>query len=216
MDQGGMTFDPVARSDDRPVEAGGDLATDEVGPYWPGAEPPAGAGPEHFASLGSVTEPVLRALQSQMNAAASGRRGWIGPTQLLLGVLQQNRSAAVRVLTSLSVEVDELKTILTEESTRDSRAAVLSAPAEAALRRAAEEATRLEESAVGTEHLLLALAGEATGPVRVALEKVGVSQDAIRRQVALFLSQAPPKETQEESSMLDEPPAEAPPDDSTT
>ena len=61
---------------------------------------------------------------------------------------------------------------------------------QAVLQRAVAEASRLDERTVGAEHLLLALASEAEGSVPTALDKLGLSAAAIRRQIAVLLAQA--------------------------
>ena len=58
------------------------------------------------------------------------------------------------------------------------------------LLRAIEEASRLDESTVGAEHLLLALAGESEGSVLTAFDKLGLTLPAIRHQIAVLLAQA--------------------------
>ncbi len=183
-----MTFDPDASPPDGP-----DAAAAGAAPYWPGAEPVGGPPPEPFERLGAVTEPVLAALRWAIDDARRARRASIGPGDLMLGVIQQGRAAARRVLAELSVEASELQRLVREARPRDRHPVLVLTPgADTITRRAVEEASRLEETAVGTEHLLLALAGDAEGSVPAALDQLGVSPDAIRRQIAVLLSMAPP------------------------
>ena len=119
---------------------------------------------------------------------------WIGPGDLMIGLLQERRAAANGVLRALSVEADEVQTSVEQEIARDRPAVFLTPAAQAVIRRAVEEATRLEERSVGTEHLLLALAGEPESSVAVALDRLGVSAEGIRRQIAVLLTPPPPSE----------------------
>ena len=105
----------------------------------------------------------------------------------------------MRVLRSLSIDPSELADQLEREPDESRRGPFLTYAAEQALRRAAEEATRLEENAVGSEHLLLALAAEHVGHVARTLDALGVSLDSLRRQIALLLSQAPPPSEQSDA-----------------
>jgi hypothetical protein len=159
-------------------------------PYWPGAEPAAGPAPAPFDALGSVSEPVLAALQWTAREAARRGRPLIGPGDLLLGLLRQDRASANRVLADLSVQVEELRTLVQRELGRDVPPVALTPAAQAVLARAIEEAGRLDEGTVGAEHVLLALAGESEGSVPVALGQLGVSLASIRRQIAVLLAQA--------------------------
>jgi bifunctional DNase/RNase len=167
--------------------AGGEGEVEEP-PYLPGGEPAGGRPPEPFGALPSVTGPLLAALQSTLDDARRARRTTIGPGDLMVGLLRQKRGAAHRILADLSVEVDELQTLVEQELARDEPAVGLTPRAEAVLGSALEEASRLEERTVGGEHLLLALAGEPEGSVPIALGKLGLSRDAIRRQVAVLLA----------------------------
>jgi bifunctional DNase/RNase len=172
-------------------------AADEVEapPYLPGAEPAAGLPPEPFGEIGPVTEPVRAALQRAITAARRSRQLWIGPGDLMIGLLQQREAAANGILSALSIEADEIQKLIEQEFARDLPAASLTPAAQAVTRRAVEEAERLEEQAVGSEHLLLALAGQPESSVAVALDRLGVSAESIRRQIAVLLTPPPPSET---------------------
>lgn len=88
------------------------------------------------------------------------------------------------------MEIDELQALVRQELGRDRVAVVLSPAAQAVVVRAVEEASRLDEGTIGSEHLLLALAGESDGGVPAALGALGMTQPTIRRQIAVLLAQA--------------------------
>ena len=189
--------DQPATEDEPAAEAG-------PPPYPPSAEPAGGRPPEPFGAIESATAPVLAALQEAVAEATRSQRMWIGPGDLLLGLLGERRAAANGVLRALSVEADEVQTEVARELARDLPSVFLTPAAEAVARRAVEEAARLEERSVGSEHLLLALAGQPESSVAVALDGLGVSAEAIRRQVAVLLtpppsSDAPPSAEQGEA-----------------
>ena len=143
------------RADDEPAAEAG------LSPYLPGAEPAGGQPPEPFGQIESVTEPVRAALQWAIDEATRSQRMWIGPGDLMLGLLKEQRAAANGVLRALSVEADEVQTSIEQEIARDQPALFLTPAAKAVMARAFEEAALLEERTVSTEHLLLALAGRA-------------------------------------------------------
>ena len=57
---------------------------------------------------------------------------------------------------------------------------VVTGRARVAVERARKEANRLGAGRTGTEHLLLALLGESTGPVAEALRACGITEEAVR------------------------------------
>ena len=163
LDQAGMVFDADAPTPARPdsgtsaVEsllesALGSAAEDqpsaeepaaaEVGeaPYLPSTEPRGGRPAEPFRRTGLVSQPVLAALQGAVADATRSGRMWIGPGDLMLGLLRERRAAANRVLDSLSVESDELQGLVEREIERDRPAVMLTPAARAVTRRARQEA----------------------------------------------------------------------------
>jgi ATP-dependent Clp protease ATP-binding subunit ClpC len=166
-------------------------------PYLPGAEPAGGTAPEPFGQLGAVTGPALGALRRTVDAATRSGRTAIGAGDVVLGLLEQPRAAATGILAALSVEQDEVRTLVEAEIGRDRPAVVLTLPVETVVRRAADNAQRLAEAAVGTDHLLLALASESGSSAMVALDRLGISAEAIRRQIAVLLR--PPSDEDEPS-----------------
>jgi ATP-dependent Clp protease ATP-binding subunit ClpC len=129
-----------------------------------------------------------------IDEATRSQRMWIGPGDLMRGLLGERRAAANGVLQALSVEADEVRALVEQELARDLPAVFLTPAAEAVVGRAVEEAARLEEQSVGSEHLLLALAGRPESSVAVALDGLGVSAEGIRRQIAVLLTPPPASE----------------------
>ena len=199
MDQGGMTFDPDAPSSSTPepdpvADESGTRAAPSERPeepsYLPGAEPAGGEPREPFTRFEAVTAPMLATLDRVMENAAKVNRRPVGPGDLMLGLLSERRAAASRVLRSLSIDLDELEVLVDREIPHD-YPAVLTSAAEEVVGRAVGDAARVGESTVGTEHLLLALAGQPESSVAAALDALGVSVEAIRRQIAVLLTPPP-------------------------
>jgi bifunctional DNase/RNase len=184
-------------AEDQPTAEEPPAADADEAPYLPSAEPRDGRPAEPFRRTGPVSQPVLAALQRAVASAKRSRRDWIGPGDLMLGLLRERRAAANGVLRALSVEPDELQTLIEREIERDRPAVMPTPAARAATQRAREEATRLEERSVGSEHLLLALGGQSESSVTVALDRLGVSAEGIRRQIAVLLTPTDPPTSEE-------------------
>jgi bifunctional DNase/RNase len=208
MAQAAMTFDPGAPSDAssppdasarrprrRASHAAGPLAdAAPAGPaHLPGAEPLDERPGEPFGQLGTVTEPLLATLRRVLENAEKVNRRPIGPGDLLLALLLEGRAAAGGILRSLSVDPDELETLIDREIPRD-YPEKLTPMAGAVLQRAAAEASYSGERTVGTEHLLLALSAQPESSVAVVLDQLGISTESIRRQIAVLLAPPPPSD----------------------
>jgi ATP-dependent Clp protease ATP-binding subunit ClpC len=122
---------------------------------------------------------------------------------LLLGLLREPDSMAVRVLAALDIDVDQVRQETIEmlgasaesaevppEQVRRNDGEVLqrfTPPAIRVVQYAKEEARRFRGSTVGTEHVLLGLIREQEGVAARVLERLGVSlgraQNEIRRQM---------------------------------
>lgn len=106
----------------------------------------------------------------------------IGTEHLLLGLLSLGEGSACELLRNTGADLDEVASALREQlgegqgSARASHELVFTPEAERVLREAYEEARRLRDGHVGTEHLLLALATEGS----VQLARYGIAADAVR------------------------------------
>jgi ATP-dependent Clp protease ATP-binding subunit ClpA len=110
------------------------------------------------------------------------RRATVEPEHLLLAIADAGEGVALGVLASLGVSRDLLRgAVLCRAEPGDDwpgRSVDLSAPAAAVLARAVKEAEVLAQPRVGTEHLLLALAGEGIGAQ--VLGGLGVEEGRLR------------------------------------
>ena len=140
----------------------------------------------------------------------------IGTEHLLLGMVREGEGIAAGVLESLGVSLDraraEVVSILTGGTTQavprgqidwervpgryepladvpplDDIMTELSDSARAVMKRAGEEAERFNHNYLGTEHMLLALAGERNSLAGTALENLGVQLTKVRSAVEFII-----------------------------
>ena len=116
----------------------------------------------------------------------------IGTEHLLLGLIQEEGGIAGRVLRDLGLEPDRVREMVermagTGKGT-DGKID-LSAGVQQVLENAVEEARRMSQHYIGTEHLLLALVGlEDTG--LEVLRKLGVTPEQVRRQTRRVMDES--------------------------
>ena len=106
---------------------------------------------------------------------------------ILLALLQQERGLVGDILQKLGVDVDAVRQEVVAALERFPKAAyetgqVYVTPRIANLiRRAGEEADRLKDEFIGTEHLLIAMAGEERGEAASILHRFGIDQEKVYR-----------------------------------
>jgi ATP-dependent Clp protease ATP-binding subunit ClpA len=109
---------------------------------------------------------------------------YIGTEHLLLALIREGGGAGARVLQSLGVRLISARGAVEFVTRRCIRLAPeaggLTPRARKVIEQAMDEARRLQHSYVGTEHLLLALAGESGGVGPGVLESLGVTLEEVR------------------------------------
>lgn len=131
--------------------------------------------------MAELTERAGNALQAaQRKAREAGARA-IAVEHLLAGLLEQPDSVAAAGVRALGIEVSKLQ----REAARliqssEPEPLPLSERLQAVVDLAAKESKRVGEQAVGTEHLLIAILREGDSLASRALQKLGVSADALR------------------------------------
>ena len=121
------------------------------------------------------------------------RHNYIGTEHLLLGLIREEGGVAARVLRELGLEaarVEEIVERLTGAGQHDSGKIDLSPGTQQVLEFAFEEARRLGNHYVSTEHLLLGLVRYGEGIALNVLRKLGVSPEQIRRQTRRVLQES--------------------------
>ena len=106
---------------------------------------------------------------------------------ILLALLQQEHGLVGDILHELGVDVDAVRQEVTAVLEKFPKAAyetgqIYATPRIASLlRRAGEEADRLKDEFIGTEHLLIAMAGEERGEAASILHRFGIDQEKVYR-----------------------------------
>ncbi len=149
-----------------------------------------------------------RARQVLSHAQEEARRlnhSYIGGEHLLIGLMREEGSVANRVLVELGLETQRVRTVVERLSGGKGTGTLFSkvelAPStKRVLEFAVEEAKRLDQHYVGTEHLLLGIVRLNEGLAIEVLRKFGVSPEQVRRQTRRTLRETPSESPQAESA----------------
>ena len=154
-------------------------------------EPPRGD--DHGIGLfGRFTGRARAALGLAEKSARAFRHNYVGTEHVLLGIIEEGNSLAVKVLASLDIGLDDLRAELVA-----SMAAATSAPeghipfaplAKRGLEHTTTEALRLGHNYIGCEHLLLGLIAVEDGRASQVLRRMGVELRTTRRAVVTALT----------------------------
>jgi ATP-dependent Clp protease ATP-binding subunit ClpC len=166
--------------------------------------------PPHLESLGVTLEQVRKAVEeakgrgvlilfdqrSPANTPIEEADRQLHPLfhidteNLLLGLIRVPESTGVKILQSLGVPpLKDFRTLVfleqvtTLQTTNQGYTQRFTRPARKAWSLAHEEARRLQDSYVGTHHLLLGLMGEGSGVAATVLAEMGVRLDEMREKV---------------------------------
>jgi ATP-dependent Clp protease ATP-binding subunit ClpC len=120
---------------------------------------------------------------------------YIGTEHLLLGLLAEEDGVAARVLESLGVQLEAVRSRVLEIIGRGTGSAHGHIPftprAKKVLELSLREAIQLGHNYIGTEHILLGLVREGEGIGAQVLAKQGVSLDRVRAEVIRELKEHP-------------------------
>lgn len=112
---------------------------------------------------------------------------WVGDEHLLLGLVREADSVAARVLARMSVDIGRIRSEIEKRLPRGKEARfedmTLTPIAKRVIDLAYDEAARLNNDYIGTEHLLLGLIREREGMAATVLSQVGVDLDRARQTV---------------------------------
>jgi ATP-dependent Clp protease ATP-binding subunit ClpC len=140
-----------------------------------------------------LTQRARRVLSLAHHEAERMHHNYIGTEHLLLGLIREEGGVAARVLRELGLEaprVEEIVERLTGAGQHDGSKIDLSPGTQQVLEYAFEEARRLGNHYVSTEHLLLGLVRYGEGIALNVLRKLGVSPEQIRRQTRRVLQES--------------------------
>jgi ATP-dependent Clp protease ATP-binding subunit ClpC len=139
------------------------------------------AGTERF------TQRAREVLRLAHQEAEIMNQSQIGTEHLLMALVQEDGGVAGRVLRELGLEPERVREMLERvsgygEGGGEKLDLTLSAGVQQVLEFAVEEARRLNQQFIGTEHLLLGLIRSGEGNAPEMLRKLGVTAEQIRRQ----------------------------------
>jgi len=146
-----------------------------------------------LAGMERLTQRARRVLSLAHHEAERLRHNYIGTEHLLLGLIREEGGVAARVLRELGLEADRVEEIverLTGAGQHESGKIDLSPGTQQVLEYAFEEARRLGNHYVSTEHLLLGLVRYGEGIALNVLRKLGVTPEQIRRQTRRVLQES--------------------------
>lgn len=142
------------------------------------------------------TDRARRVLTLAQEEAERFNYNFIGTEHLLLGLVRESDGVGAKVLGSLGVRLDAVRSavefIIGRGEVRGGTEIGLTPRAKRVIELAVEEARRLNHSYIGTEHLLLGLVREGEGIAFGVLESLGVSLERVRTETARILAGSMP------------------------
>ena len=142
--------------------------------------------------MNRFTQKAKRVLSLAQLEAERYKSRLIGIDHLLLGLMIEKGTIANRVLTDLEINEDMIRKVVEEEQTPPEEVSTYSLADETKklLEDALEVAKESEAKAVGTEHLLIALAKNEAGSGMQVLLSLGITPEQIRRQTRRVIKEA--------------------------
>lgn len=136
---------------------------------------------------------VLRLAQDE---AKRLNHSYIGSEHLLIGLMREDGGVAGKVLRELGLETNRVRAVVERLSGGKSASTPfskieLSPTTKRLLEYALEEAKRMQQHYVSTEHLLLGMVRQNDGVAIEVLRKFGVSPEQVRRQTRRVLRESP-------------------------
>src|SRR3970040_1717443 len=143
------------------------------------------------------TERARRVLTLAQEEAHRFNHNYIGTEHILLGLVREGDAGAAKVLSTLGVELNKVRSAVEFIIGRGDRAVLgeigLTPRAKKVIELAVDEARRLNHHYIGTEHLLLGLVREGEGIAAGVLESLGVNLERVRAETTRILSQSMPQ-----------------------
>tara|TARA_B100000676_G_scaffold112749_1_gene112477 strand:+ start:1597 stop:4086 length:2490 start_codon:yes stop_codon:yes gene_type:complete len=140
------------------------------------------------------SEKARKVLSLAQEEAQRFNHNYIGTEHILLGLVKESDGAAARILISLSLELNKVRSavefIIGRGERRPSPGEIgLTPRAKKVIELAVDEARRLNQQFIGTEHLLIGIMREGEGVASGVLESLGLNLDKIRSEAARISSQ---------------------------
>ena len=147
------------------------------------------------------SERARRVLSLAQEEAQRFNHNYIGTEHILLGLVRETEGVGAKVLSNLNVELSKVRSAVEFIIGRGERPSpeetALTPRAKKVIELAVDEARRLSQSYIGTEHLLIGIMREGEGVAAGVLESDGVTLDKVRAETARVLSQSASKSQQQ-------------------
>ena len=140
------------------------------------------------------SEKARKVLSLAQEEAQRFNHNYIGTEHILLGLVKESDGAAARILVSLSLELNKVRSAVEFIIGRGERRPTpgeigLTPRAKKVIELAVDEARRLNQQFIGTEHLLIGIMREGEGVASGVLESLGLNLDKIRSEATRISSQ---------------------------
>jgi alanine racemase len=139
------------------------------------------------------TERARRVIILAQEEAKRLNHSTVGIEHILLGIIREGEGVASKVLESLSISPDRVRTEIESAIGRGEQApyeeVAFTQRAKKVLELALDEARRLSHNYIGTEHLLLGVIREGEGVPAHVLEAMGADLERVRAQVVYLLGE---------------------------
>jgi ATP-dependent Clp protease ATP-binding subunit ClpC len=139
------------------------------------------------------TERARRVLSYAQEEVQRFKHNYIGTEHLLLGLVREEKGVAAKVLQSLGVDLQKVRSAVDNIVGQGDRIVLgeigLTPRAKKVIELAVDEARRLNHHYIGTEHLLLGLMREGEGIAAGVLNSMGVELEQVRREIIKLLAQ---------------------------
>jgi len=152
------------------------------------------------------TERARKVVVRAQDEARFLKQNYIGTEHLLLGLIGEKEGIAARVLLSLNISLEEIKSAVKESVTEGSSESYEHIPftprAKKVLELSLREALQMGHNYIGTEHILLGLLREGEGVAARVLNSFGINLEIIKEKIRETLNKYP-FYPQDESSTID-------------
>ena len=137
------------------------------------------------------TERAQKVLTLAQEEAERSHHSYIGTEHLLLGLLREGEGLAAKVLNNLGVEINKVRATIESVLGRNERIIIQQIIPTSRVKKVIEisfeEARRMGNNYVGTEHLLLGLLIEGEGIAAHVLEDLGANLEKVRGEIDRLL-----------------------------
>jgi ATP-dependent Clp protease ATP-binding subunit ClpC len=149
------------------------------------------------------TERAKKVLTLAQEEAERSHHSYIGTEHLLLGLLREGEGLAAKVLNNLGVEINKVRSTIESVLGRNERIIIQQIIPTSRVKKVIEisfeEARRMGNNYVGTEHLLLGLLIEGEGIAAHVLEDLGANLEKTRTEIERLLHESGLEEESKEA-----------------